>query len=270
LLGGEFARHAGGKGANQAVAAARAGARVSFVGRHGDDDFGRAAKTGLRREGIDVRHFRECAGASSGVALILLGGRSRENLIAVARSANDQLSAEDVRAAAAEIARADAVLCQLEVPLAVVEATARIAAEHGVPFLLNPAPARPLTARLLRRVHTLTPNETEAQFLTGLDQPAAAARDLRDRGCRNVVVTCGARGAWICAEDEEGWVRAPRVKPVDTVGAGDCFSAWLAVGIAGGLGLKAATDCAVVAAARAVTRSGAQAGMPTRAEILED
>ncbi len=267
MLGGEFAQHAGGKGANQAVAAARAGARVTFVGRHGDDDFGRAAKAGLRREGIDVRHFRESAGVSSGIALILLGGRSRENLIAVARSANDRLVVADVHAAAAAIAKADAVVAQLEVPLAAVEAAAELAAQHGVPFILNPAPARQLPARLLRRVHTLTPNETEAEFLTGLETPAAAARDLRDRGCRNVVVTCGARGAWICADEDKGWVRAPRVKPVDTVGAGDCFTAWLVVGIAEKLTIKAATERAVRAAALAVTRLGAQAGMPSCAEV---
>ncbi len=267
LLGGEFARHAGGKGANQAVAAVRAGVRVVFVGRCGNDDFGRAAKSGLRREGIDVRHFRECRDAPSGVALILLGGRSRENLIGVARSANDRLSAADVREAATEIARADAVLCQLEVPLEAVEAAAEMAAQHGIPFILNPAPARKLSARLLRRVHTLTPNEAEAETLTGLRDPAAAARALRRRGCGWVVITLGARGAWICADEEEGLVRAPRVRPVDTVGAGDCFSAWLAVGLAEGWTLRAATECAVVAASLAVTRVGAQAGMPSRAEV---
>ncbi len=266
-LGGEFARFAGGKGANQAVAAARAGAHVTFVGRHGDDEFGGTAKAALRGEGVDVRHFRQCAGAPSGIALIFLGGRTRENLIAVARSANDQLSADDVRAAASAVGRAQAVVGQLEVPLAAVQAAAELAAQHGVPFLLNPAPARKLPARLLRRVHTLTPNEAEAEALTGLRDPAAAARALRARGCRNVVVTLGARGAWVCAEDGEWPVRAPRVKPVDTVGAGDCFTAWLAVGVAEGISLKAAVERAVQAAALAVTRAGAQAGMPLRGEV---
>lgn len=267
LLGGAFARHAGGKGANQAVAAARAGARVVFVGRHGADDFGRVAKASLRGEGIDVRHFRATADAASGVALILLGGRSRENLIAVARSANDQLSAADVREASTAIAHADALVCQLEIQLVAVEAAALLAARHGVPFILNPAPARKLPAKLLRRVHTLTPNEAEVEALTGLRDPAAAARTLRGLGCRNVVVTLGARGAWICTEDGEGLVRAPRVRPVDTVGAGDCFTAWLAVGMAEGMTIKAAVQRAVRAAALAVTRPGAQAGMPRRAEV---
>ena len=269
LLGGEFAQHAGGKGANQAVAAARAGARVTFVGRHGDDDFGRTAKAGLKREGIDVRHFRESAGVPSGIALILIGGRTRENLIAVAKSANDRVSVEDVRAASTVIARCDAVLCQLEVPLAAIEAAAALAAKYGVPFILNPAPARKLPARLLRRVHTLTPNESEAHALTGLLEPVAAARALRRSGCGNVVITLGARGALVCDASGERWVRAPRVKPVDTVGAGDCFSAWLAVGIAGRIELGLAAEWAVRAAALAVTRPGAQAGMPHRTEFGE-
>jgi ribokinase len=268
LLGGEFARYAGGKGANQAVAAARAGAAVSFVGRYGEDDFGRAAKAGLRREGIDVRHFRSCGDAPSGIALILIGGRSRENLIGVARSANDWVSPEDVEAAGAVIAEADAVLCQLEVPLAAVEAAAALAVVCGVPFILNPAPGRKLPARLLQRVHTLTPNETEMETLTGQRDVRKAARLLRRRGCKQVVVTMGARGAWICSAEEEGLVKTRKVKPVDTVGAGDCFSAWVTVGIAEGLGMAAAVERAVRAAAMAVTRTGAQAAMPFRREVM--
>jgi ribokinase len=240
---------------------------VTFVGRHGDDDFGRAAKAGLKREGIDVRYFRESAGVPSGVALILVGGRSRENLIAVAKSANDRVTAEDVRAASAVIARCDAVLCQLEVPLAAVEAAAALAAKHGVPFILNPAPARKLPLRLLRRVHALTPNESEAQVLTGLREPVAAARALRRSGCANVVVTLGARGALVCDAAGERRLRAPRVKPVDSVGAGDCFTAWLAVGIAEHLDIGLAAELAIRAATIVVTRPGAQAGMPRRTEV---
>jgi ribokinase len=240
---------------------------VSFVGRYGDDEFGRAARAGLRREGIDVRHFRQCSDAPSGIALILIGGRSRENLIAVARSANDRVSAADVDAAESIMAKADAVLCQLEVPLPAVEAAGALASRHGVPFILNPAPARKLPARLLRRVHTLTPNETEAEVLTGKRDVAVAARFLRQRGCGQVLVTMGVRGVWVCSAEGEGLVRAPRVKPVDTVGAGDCFSAWLAVGIGEGLGITLAAERAVRAAAIAVTRAGAQAGMPYRAEV---
>ena len=249
LLGGAFARFAGGKGANQAVAAARAGARVTFIGAHGNDDFGQAAKAGLRREGIDVRYFREHRHAPSGVALILVGGRDRQNLIAVARSANDTLTAADVRAARSVFRRADAVVAQLEVPLAAVQAAAELAAAAGIPFILNPAPARKLPARLLRRVHTLTPNEHEVRIV--------------GTGARQTVVTLGARGVRV----EGRRIPAPKVKPVDTVGAGDCFTAWLAVGLAEGLTLESAARRAVRAAALAVTRPGAQPGMPYRREV---
>jgi ribokinase len=201
------------------------------------------------------------------VALIVIGGRSRENLIAVAHSANDLLAAADVEAASRLFAGADAVLCQLEVPLAAVEATARLAAQHRVPFVLNPAPAKKIPARLLRMVHTLTPNETEAAVLTGSSDPATAARILQKRGCARVVVTIGPRGAWVCSEEWEGLIPAPRVKPVDTVGAGDCFSAWLALGIAEGISIQSAVERAVRAASISVTRHGSQSGMPCRAEL---
>jgi len=251
LLGGAFTRGAGGKGANQAVAAARAGARVTFVGAHGDDDFGRAAKTGLRREGIDVRYFRERRRVPSGVALILVGGRDRQNLIAVARSANDSLSAADVRAAQPAFQKADAVVAQLEVPLDAVLAAAQLADEAGIPFILNPAPARKLPARLLRLVDTLTPNEHEAKTV--------------GTGARRTVVTLGSRGVRI------GTLRipAPKVKPVDTVGAGDCFTAWLAVGLAEGLPIEEAARRAVRAASISVTRPGAQSSMPFRREVMQ-
>jgi len=267
LVGGEFARFAGGKGANQAVAAARAGARVAFIGAHGDDEFGRTAKAGLRREGIDVRYFKGTKSAPSGIALILIGGKSRQNLIAVARSANDSVSAEDVEKACAVFRGASAVVCQLEVPAGAVEAAARLAAAGGIPFILNPAPARPVPARLLRLVHTLTPNEHEALLLTGEQNPAKAAALLLKAGCKNVVITLGARGALVVDRNGSRLVPACRVKPVDTVGAGDCFTAWLSVGIAEGLTLDSAAVRAVSAAAIAVTRHGAVAGMPLRSEI---
>jgi len=269
LLGGAFARAAGGKGANQAVAAARAGARVAFVGGRGSDDLGAAACAGLRREGIDTRHFKVIPGVSSGVALILIGGRSRENLIGVAASANDRVTPDAVQAAESLIRRADIVIAQLEVPLETVREAAAIAGRHGVPFLLNPAPARKLPATLLRRVTTLVPNEHEAALLTGVSDPATAARRLRDSGCEQVVVTLGARGALVCDALGTERIPAPKVRPVDTVGAGDCFCGWLAAGIGEGLDLRAAARRAVRAAARAVTRSGAQSAMPMRAEVAE-
>ncbi len=266
VLGTGFQSYAGGKGSNQAVAAARAGVRVTLIGAHGRDVFGVAAKEGLKREGIDVGYFREKAEASSGVALIMLGAKG-QNMIAVAPSANDLVSPEDVRAAALVIARSDAVVAQLEVPLKSVEAIAQLAAASGVPFILNPAPARKLPSRLLRLVHTLTPNECEAERLSGHKDPAEAGRALRGRGCQNVVVTLGARGVVVCDSSGEKWFPAPRVKAIDTVGAGDCFTGWLAAGLAEKLSLEEAVQRAIAAASISVTWPGAQASMPFRREV---
>jgi ribokinase len=266
-LGGPLLKLAGGKGANQAVAAARAGARVCFVGAHGTDEFGRAAKAALRAEGVDVRHFISRMDHGSGVALIMVGGSARENLIAVAKSANDSLTREDVLRAGSEISKAGVVVAQLEIPLDAVTAAAELASKHGRPFVLNPAPARKLPARLLRMVHTLTPNETEAAQLTGIDDPVLAARRLRSLGCQRLVVTLGARGALIVDAQGERRIAAPRVKAVDTVGAGDCFTAWLATGLAEGMDLDAAAARAVKAASLCVTRTGAQNAMPRWEEL---
>jgi ribokinase len=268
LLGGEFVQHHGGKGANQAVAAARAGAHVTFVGARGRDDFGRAAAESLRREGIDLRHFREHASAPSGVALILVGGKSRENVIAVARSANDALMPAHVRAARLAIRAAGAVVTQLETPLETVLAAAGIAQQAGVPFILNPAPARPLPGTLLKLVHTLTPNEHEAQLLTGERDVLRAGRKLLRAGCGQVVITLGARGVLLVTREGERLFAAPRVRPVDTVGAGDCFTGWLAAGLAEDIAIEAAIGRAVRAASLAVTRPGAQSSMPMRREVL--
>lgn len=267
LLGGELSRFGGGKGANQAVAAARAGARVSFVGARGDDDFGRQALKNLQAEGIATRCFTVTKKAPSGVAVILLGGRERQNQIVVARSANDEVSAAQVRRAGAALRNAAAVVVQLEIPLPAVLESARQAKRAGALFMLNPAPARPLPPALLKLTDTLVPNEHEAALLTGEKDPARAARALLRKGCRRVVVTLGAQGALLA--DASGVRRLPavKVKPVDTVGAGDCFTAWLAVGLAEGLSLDQAARRAMKAAALAVTRPGAQPGMPYRHEI---
>jgi ribokinase len=268
LLGGEFQRFAGGKGANQAVASARAGAHVTFIGARGRDDFGRAAADSLKREKIDVRYFVECPKTSSGIALILLGGKTRENMIAVARSANDVLSPRHLQASHAEFNRAQVVVAQLEVPLDAVIRAAKLAHAAHVPFLLNPAPARPLPKGLLKLVHTLTPNEHEALLLTGESDPAQAGVKLLASGCKQVVITLGAKGALLVDAKGTRHFRAPKVKPVDTVGAGDCFSGWLAVGIAEGLAIEETVQRALRAASLSVTRPGAQSSMPHRREIV--
>ena len=267
LLGGEFQQFHGGKGANQAVAAARAGARVTFVGARGNDDFGRKAAEALRREKIDIGPFAVHKGESSGVALILLGGQSRENIIGVARSANDALSKKDLAAALPNFRTARMVVAQLETPLAVVAEVARLARRFGVPLLLNPAPARRLPRSLLRLVDTLTPNEHEAALLTGEADIERAGLALVRAGCRRVVVTMGAKGALLVTADRVQHFSATKVKAVDTVGAGDCFTAWLAVGLAEELTLDAAIARALSAASLSVTRPGAQTSFPCRREV---
>ena len=266
-VGGEFQRFAGGKGANQAVAAARAGAQVTFIGARGRDDFGRAAAESLRREKIDVRHFVEYPKVSSGVALILLGGKSRENMIGVARSANDVLSPKHVRRAQAEFKKANVVVAQLEMPVATALEAAKLAHAANVPFLLNPAPVQPIPKSLLKLVHTLTPNEHEVKLLTKLTDLKKGAAKLLKGGARNVIVTLGAKGALLVTSKGTKHFPAPKVKPVDTVGAGDCFSGWLAVGIAEGLPIEASIKRALRAASLSVTRSGAQPSLPYRREV---
>lgn len=267
LLGGEFNRFAGGKGANQAVAAARAGAHVTFIGARGRDDFGRAAAESLRREGIDVRHFTERPNISSGVALILLGGKSRENMIGVARSANDLVKPKDLRKARAEFQKAKIVVAQLETPLPAVMEAAKLACAAKIPFLLNPAPARKLPAALLKLVSILTPNEHEAELLTGAKNPKKAGAKLVKMGCDQIVITLGAKGAMLVNADGAKSFRAPKVKPVDTVGAGDCFTGWLAVGIAEDLPIEQSIQRALKAASLSVTKAGAQPSMPHRRQI---
>lgn len=271
LLGGDFRLAGGGKGANQAVAAARAGGRVALVARVGRDLFGDRALADFRREGLVVTHVRRDPTAPSGVALIFVA-RNGENCIAVAGGANARLAAADVRRARPAIARAAAVLLQLESPLETVETAAALAARAGVRVILNPAPARELPDSLLRCVSLLTPNETEAEVLTAGrvrdDRSAArAAERLRARGVGAVVITLGARGAFVASDHLSQRVPGFRVRPVDTVAAGDVFNGALAVALAEGRPLLEAVRFANAAAALSVTRPGAQASAPRRAEI---
>jgi len=272
LLGGEFSTAAGGKGANQAVAAARAGGRVTFVARVGRDSLGEEALAGFEREGIVVSHVVRDPSSPSGVALIFVGSDG-ENSIGVAGGANQRLSPADVAGARRAIEGARVLLVQLETPLRTVEAAAGLASRAGVPVILNPAPAQALPGSLLRRVSVLTPNETEASLLTGIrvkDAPSAAraARALRARGVGTVIVTLGAKGALVAGAEGERWIRGFKVKAVDTTAAGDVFSGALAVRLAEGRPLAEAVRFAHAAAAVSVTRAGAQPSIPSRREIL--
>lgn len=258
----------GGKGANQAVAAARLGRRTAMVGRVGDDDAGRRLLAGLADAGVDATHVRATAGTASGIALIAVDGAG-ENAIVVSPGANGRLDAADVVAAQATVSAAAVVLLQLEVPVAAVLAAAEAA--RGT-VVLNPAPALPLPDALLARVDVLVPNRSELGVLCAAPPPAdahlALAMAQQLASGRGVVVTLGADGAIVVAPGGHAErIAAPVVEAVDATGAGDCFCGALGDALAGGAELVEAARWAVRAAAASVTRRGAQAGMPTRAEV---
>jgi ribokinase len=271
ILGGEFASAAGGKGANQAVGAARAGGKVTFVARVGPDMFGDQAVAGFVADGINVDHIVRDRTSPSGVALIFVG-QNGENSIAVASGSNGNLAPADLTKAAGAFKRASVVVLQLETPLRTVETAAKLAVAAGARVILNPAPARPLPNSLLRRVFLLTPNESEAELLTGFavnnDAAVAKAADkLLARGVQNVIITLGARGAYVAGKQARGLVAGYKVKPVDTTAAGDVFNGTLAVALAEGKSLLEAARFANAAAAISVTRLGAQTSAPVRKEI---
>ncbi len=267
VLGGHFQMFGGGKGANQAVAAARAGGAVTFLGAYGADTFGTTARDRLVKEGINVDYFQCVQGAPSGIALILVDGATRENLIAVAKSANESVDSAMVSLARPAFESAGAVISQLEIRDGAIEAVARICHELGKPFILNPAPSRALPKRIYETLQVIVVNEHEARDITAQDDIPGAVRQLHDLGCKNVVVTLGARGVMFSEGKTVEFVAAPKVQAVDTTGAGDCFVGWLGVGIAENLPLRAAIERACKAASVKVTRAGAQDGMPYRREI---
>jgi len=270
ILGGQFQMFGGGKGANQAVAAARAGGQVSFLGAYGADAFGSAARDRLLKEGINVDHFQCVRDASSGVALILVDGVTRENLIAVAKSANDAVDSAMVSDARSAFERASVIISQLEIRDGAIEAAARICHDLAKPFLLNPAPSRLLPKQIYESLRVIVVNEHEARDLTRKADLKDCVHTLHQMGCKNVVITLGAEGVLFSDGRTVESMEAPKVKAVDTTGAGDCFVGWLGVGIAEGLSLGPATERACKAASIKVTREGAQSGMPYRHEVLGD
>ena len=272
VLGGTFFTARGGKGANQAVAAARAGGSVAMIACLGDDAFGDDTLAALAAEGIAVDGIRRVTGTPSGVALILVDERG-ENCIAVASGANALLGAEDV-ARCAELLSADGVLLvQLETPLETVVAAAHAARRAGARVILNPAPARDLPDELLGLVSVLTPNESEAERLAGIPVNGErglekAASALLARGVGAVVVTLGAVGAYVATAEHRETIAGWPVEARDSTGAGDVFNGALAVALAEALPVRDAVTFANAAAAISVTRDGAQPAAPRRAEIL--
>jgi len=268
VLGGDHLRTPGGKGGNQAVAAARLGQRVRMVSRIGDDDFGRLLVDALVADGVDTTDVHVSPDAPTGVALITVDEQG-ENAIAVSPGANARLSPDDVTAAADSLSSAAVTLLQLEVPLTTVEAAATLA---GGVVVLNPAPAQLLPDTLLRRADVLVPNRLELATLARTDTPPwdleeVAARALQLPTEATVVVTLGAQGALVCAAGVVTHVPATPATIVDTTGAGDAFCGGLADGLARGLEIEDAAAWASRVAAAAVSRQGAQAAMPVRAEL---
>jgi ribokinase len=271
LAGSDFRTEPGGKGANEAVAAARLGGEVSLVTCIGSDAFGDTLHARLAADGIDLTRVGRVDDEPTGIASIVVGADGA-NSIVLAAGANAKLSPAWIDASEALIASAAILLCQLEVPLETVRRAVTLAASNGTPVLLNPAPAQPLDDALLGNVDYLVPNESEAATLcdvpvVDVESARRAARMLRDRGPRDVLITLGARGVWMETSEGSAHFAAPVVSALDTTAAGDTFIGGLAMGVATGLDLRASIAFAQRAAALSVTRVGAQASIPYRREV---
>lgn len=271
LLGGQFFTNPGGKGANQAVGASRLGADVTFCCMTGMDSNGDTAISQFDKEGIDTSYVFRTPLASSGIAVIGIDGKG-ENRIIVASGANAFLTPECIDKI--DFAKFSIVLCQLETPLPTVEAAAHYAHNNGCLFVLNPAPACQLPEALLQNIDIITPNETEAEVLTGINivdekTAEAAAVKLCSYGIKSVIITLGGKGAYVYSDSFRGIVPAFKVKPVDTTAAGDIFNAALCVAISESSGIEEAVRFAQAAASISVTREGAQKSAPTRDEVIE-
>jgi ribokinase len=268
VLGGEWIMAGGGKGANQAVAAVRAGAQVHLVGRVGADLFGRDSIARLKTAGVNVSHVIEDTQHRSGVAIIMVGPGGN-NIIAVAQCANAAVSPADVDAAARVIAAADVLVVQMEIPPETVCHAICTAHRSGTRVLLNPAPAprEPIPPEILAMIDYLVPNQVEAAHIAGTSELDTAVGSLLERGVGHVIITLGAKGAAIFGKSGRSDVPAYTVQAVDAVGAGDAFCGVLACAVAEGLDLLDAVRLANAAAAISVTRHGAQPSLPTRAEI---
>lgn len=271
ILGGTFLLNPGGKGANQAVAATRLGGKVTFVGKRGNDLFGNQTVGLLMREGIDTEFFIKDPELPSGVALITVDSNG-ENMIVVAPGANANLQPEDLPEEIFDSSRYAILLIQLEIPITTVEYAIKKAKEKGIKAILNPAPAQPLSDEILKNVWALTPNEVEAEALTGVSISdtktcSRAAAVLRNKGVRNVIVTLGEGGAFVSSDSYSGPIPGIKVDAVDTTAAGDVFNGALAVALAEGKELPEAVKFANKAASISVTRLGAQASAPFRHEL---
>ena len=270
ILGGEFFMFAGGKGANQAVAGARLGGNITFVTKIGNDIFGKQAFQQFNKEGIRTDFIVEDSEHASGVALITVDAKG-ENTIVVAQGANAFLTKEDLMNVK-EIEKHDILLMQLEIPIPTLLFAAKLFAQQGKRVILNPAPAMSLPVEIYKTLYLITPNESEAEILSGIkitDDTSIkkAAKKINEMGVRNVVITLGSRGAYMRHDGNEKFIPAPIVKAIDTTAAGDVFNGALAIAIAEGNDLQDAVEFANEAAAISVTKMGAQNSAPYRNEI---
>ncbi len=270
VMGGVFFMNAGGKGANQAVAAARLGGNVVFVAKVGTDIFGEQTIIGLKKEGIDTAYVFKDKNAPSGTALITVNNEG-ENCIVVAPGANGQLLPKDIETVKI-LGKAEIILVQLEIPMETIAFVINKAKANNQKVILNPAPAHPLADDLLNGLFLITPNETEATLLTGINvfdkETASKAADfLQGKGVQNVIITLGKQGAYLQTQHLKVLVETPSVKAVDTTAAGDTFNGAIAVAIAENMAWEKAVHFACQAASISVTRLGAQASVPFRNEI---
>lgn len=267
VSGGEFYRCFGGKGANQAVAALRAGAEVRFLAKLGRDPMGEELKAHLEGLGLPGKYLLRQDDAPTGTALILVDRQGR-NLIGVAPGANRALTQQEVISSKELFDWGELLLCQLEVPLPSVAEALRLARERGMKTLLNPAPVNDLSEEILGLVDLITPNEQEVKGLTDLEEVEAAARKLSEMGPSQVIVTLGEKGSLYVSQGESRYLPGYRVNAIDTTGCGDAFNGALACSLAAGEDLDESLRFAMAAGALAATVKGAQEAMPSREQIL--
>ena len=273
LLGGEFFMSPGGKGANQAVSAARLGVPVTFICKNGNDVFGNQSIQLYKEEGININYIITDPVSPSGVALITVDAKA-ENCIVVAPGANAKIFPSDLSQATEAIKNAEIILMQLEIPLDTVEFVTKEAARYGKKVILNPAPATKLPASLMRKLFLITPNKTEAEILSGvkitsLDSAKHAAEKILESGVENVILTLGAEGAIVINRSAYQFIRAEKVKAVDTTAAGDVFNGALCAALLEGKDLIGAVKFAGKVAAISVTRQGAILSAPRRNEVFD-
>jgi ribokinase len=271
VIGGTFFMNPGGKGANQAVTVARLGGQTAFICKTGSDIFGHQSHQLFEEEGIDTSYVLLDSKNPSGVALITVDANA-ENCIVVASGSNANLLREDVAKAKDAINEADIILMQLEIPMETVEYVAKMANEKNKKVILNPAPAQSLSAELISNLYIITPNETEAEMISGIpitDDRSAfeAAKKIADMGVDNVIITMGDRGALVHNKTTSKIVDAYKVRATDTTAAGDVFNGALAVALAENRSIIDAVRFACKTAAISVTREGAQSSVPYRNEV---